>query len=82
MEGFAVDFISEERGTRASDWISAVRASTGPSSLETSADGSVILSGVPNGDYNLQCVLPSGGLFEQIVRVPVLAEGSVVIELP
>jgi hypothetical protein len=82
MKGFAVDFISEERGTRASEWVSAGRASTGPSGLETAADGSVVLSGVPNGDYNLQCILPSGELFEQIVRVPVLSEGLVVIELP
>ena len=82
MPGIGVDFISEERGTRASDWIAAGRASTGPSGLKTAADGSVVLSGVPNGGYSLQCILPSGELFEQIVQIPPLAEGLVIIELP
>jgi hypothetical protein len=82
MPGIGVDFISEERGTRASDWIAAGRASTGPSGLKTAADGSIVLSGVPNGGYSLQCILPSGELFEQIVQIPPLAEGLVIIELP
>ena len=82
VRNVAVDFISMERGTRASEWVGAGRVSTGPSGLQTGPDGSVTLSGVPNGDYNLQLSLPSGDLFEQIVNVPPLSEGLVRIALP
>ncbi len=82
MGGLTVEFTSEERGTRASVWLGEGRVSTGPSGLVSAADGSVELSGVPNGEYTLHVTLPGGESFEQIVVVPAHAEGLVRIELP
>ena len=82
MKGFAVDFISEERGTRASEWVAAGRAKVGASGLQTGPDGTVTLSGIPNGKYAFQISLPGGELFEQLVNVPALSEGLATIDLP
>jgi hypothetical protein len=82
MQGLAVDFISEERGTRASEWVATGRAKVGASGLQTGPDGTVTLSGIPNGNYAFQISLPGGELFDQLVNVPALSEGLATIDLP
>jgi hypothetical protein len=82
MQGLVVDFISEERGTRASEWVMTGQAKVGASGLQTDTGGTVTLSGIPNGNYVLQVSMPSGETFEQLVNVPALSEGLARIDLP
>ena len=82
MQGLVVDFISEERGTRASEWVMTGQAKVGASGLQTDTGGTVTLSGIPNGNYVLQVSMPGGEIFEQLVNVPALSEGLARIDLP
>ncbi len=82
VAGLATDLVYEERGQSASDWVRAQRVMCGPSGLITDANGQIALSGIPNGSYRLQLLLPGGGLYEQSIVVSPGPETAIEIDLP